>query len=527
MKLLELVIVDDEPILLEGLIKTYAWKEMGFRIVGSAKSGEEAIRVIKDKRPHVVLTDIRMKKISGLKVMEEIEEENINCLFVVLSAYRDFEYAKQACDLGAFAYLLKPINDDELRKTMQGAYEFCISQIENEEKLEKWENLIIKDKDSFLKAILLKYLKNRITLEEAEKVFQTVDIALDQNDKFITIYADVDLSYKITNSLDYATTRFAMIQLLTKRIGDSFFYWIFESEEEAYTFIIKVENSESIMKLKHIFEMTKEKDYPVVVAISKPYTGIEGIKKSYEEASQLFDLAYMSGTSAFTIPEELSEEVETTYSEDSEILIMNAIRRNDVKELKEAFIHFIYGLPKDEEQQLHNIHRIMLKTEFMVRNSYGITKDILEQYQNFYSNIQKLTAGKAVDVCYKILCNVIEKRKGCESETKFFRAYMSEAVAYIEEHLNEVDLSIVSVAEHVYFNPVYFGRVFKNTFHLTFKKYLMGRRMERAKRLLEEGKVSIGSVCEQVGIENASYFSHLFKEYTGKLPSEYKKEHDL
>lgn len=124
---------------------------------------------------------------------------------------------------------------------------------------------------------------------------------------------------------------------------------------------------------------------------------------------------------------------------------------------------------------------------------------------------------------------MIEKRKekGCGNETKFFKEYMSEAVAYIEEHLNEEDLSIVSVANHVFLNSVYFGRIFKNTFHMTFKKYLMERRMERAKRLLEEGKVSIGAICEQVGIGNSSYFSHLFKEYTGKLPSEYKKEHDL
>ena len=126
MKLLKLVIVDDEPILLEGLLKTYDWVGMGFEVVGSAKDGNQAIQVIKDKKPNVVLTDIRMKKVSGLQVMEEIEKEKINCLFVVLSAYRDFEYAKQACDLGAFAYLLKPIDDDELRQTMCGAYELCM-----------------------------------------------------------------------------------------------------------------------------------------------------------------------------------------------------------------------------------------------------------------------------------------------------------------------------------------------------------------------------------------------------------------
>ncbi|MEI3218667.1 MAG: response regulator [Lachnoclostridium sp.] len=95
MKLLKLVIVDDESILLQGLLETYNWKKMGFEVVGSAQSGEEAIRVIKEKHPHVVLTDIRMKQITGLMVMEEIQKEEMECLFIVISAYRDFEYAQQ------------------------------------------------------------------------------------------------------------------------------------------------------------------------------------------------------------------------------------------------------------------------------------------------------------------------------------------------------------------------------------------------------------------------------------------------
>ena len=103
---------------------------------------------------------------------------------------------------------------------------------------------------------------------------------------------------------------------------------------------------------------------------------------------------------------------------------------------------------------------------------------------------------------------------------------MSEAVAYIEEHLRDEELSIVSVASHIYLNPVYFGRVFKNTFHMTFKQYLLQQRMEKAKKLLEEGKGSIGDICEAVGIHNPSYFSHVFKQYTESSPSEYKKEYE-
>lgn len=114
-----------------------------------------------------------------------------------------------------------------------------------------------------------------------------------------------------------------------------------------------------------------------------------------------------------------------------------------------------------------------------------------------------------------------------KKENKGSKEYIAAAVAYIDEHLDNEDLSIVSVATHVYLNPVYFGRVFKNTFHMTFKQYLLQRRMELAKRLLEDGRTSIGNICEQVGISNPSYFSHLFKEYTGQLPRDYKREYEV
>lgn len=154
MGLLKLVIVDDEPILLEGLVKTYDWNGMGYEVVGFAQSGEQALKVIREKKPHVVLTDIRMKQISGLMVMEEIKKENPECQFVVLSAYRDFEYAKKACDLGAFAYLLKPIEDEKLQATMTDVGKICEDQIRNEEKYDRWERLLKKDGDGFLQVVV-------------------------------------------------------------------------------------------------------------------------------------------------------------------------------------------------------------------------------------------------------------------------------------------------------------------------------------------------------------------------------------
>ncbi len=532
MELLKLVIVDDEPILLQGLLDTYDWENMGFEIVGSAKSGVQALEVIRREHPHVVLTDIRMKQMTGLMVMEEIQKEQIPCLFVVLSAYRDFEYAKHACDLGAYAYLLKPIDDEQLYSTMTGAYNTCINQLRNEEKYESWEQLLKKDGDSFLQVVIQKYAQNLIPEEKIREVFSVLHNLPDNQDRFITVCADIDLIYKITNSLDYEASRYAVIQEIENHVLKDFPHWKFEAEEGNYVFIIKTQEKSAVKQIKSLLEQEKnEEKCPIIASISKPYKGISGIRKSYEESQKLFGIASASGASAFTIPEDFEEQEENNsiLSEQREIRIVNSVRKNDFAGLKDTFIDFIYHLPKEEPLQCQYLHKIMLKVQFMLLDSYGMNEDMKNQFTNYYSNLNHLSALKAVDVCYKILCRAIEVRQEelDKNETRYFKEYMAEAVSYIDEHLQDENLSITETASHVYLNSVYFGRVFKSTFHMTFKQYLVKKRMDKAKRLLEEGNTSIGTICEEVGISNPSYFTQLFKQYTGKLPSEYKKEYEV
>ena len=365
-----------------------------------------------------------------------------------------------------------------------------------------------------------------------EEVFRTLGDMPGNEERFITVYADIDVAYKITDYLDYEAARFALLKRLEEELESRYFCWRADGEETGSAFIVRTTDKEAVGKLKHFLEyIKKEEQSRVVAAISKPYKGIAGIKRSYVEARKLFEIASVSGAGAFTSPEgvELPDQAATAgESGDVDNLIVNAVRRNSEKELKEAFVQFVYGLPHEEEQQRQHLHRMMLKVELMLQASYGLSEDIREKFRGYYDNLGTIGTAKMVDVCYRILCAAIEVRKSDakQDETRYFKEYMSEAVAYIEEHLRDEELSIVSVASHIYLNPVYFGRVFKNTFHMTFKQYLLQQRMEKAKKLLEEGKGSIGDICEAVGIHNPSYFSHVFKQYTGKLPSEYKKEYE-
>ncbi len=209
-----------------------------------------------------MLTDIRMKQISGLMVMEEIKKENPECQFVVLSAYRDFEYAKKACDLGAFAYLLKPIEDEKLQATMTDVGKICEDQIRNEEKYDRWERLLKKDGDGFFAGCRAKKNMSRTGCRKkkvVDEVFHTLQDVMKEGDRFITVYADLDLAYKITNELEYEASRFSMVRMIEEKIAERFTYWKFESEEGHRTFIIKTQENTAVHELKELLEEVKKK----------------------------------------------------------------------------------------------------------------------------------------------------------------------------------------------------------------------------------------------------------------------------
>ena len=324
MKLLKLVIVDDEPILLQGLVKTYNWNEMGFEVAGQAQSGEQAIEVIKKVKPHVVLTDIRMKQVSGLMVMEEIQKTELDPVFIVLSAYRDFNYAQQACDLGAYAYLLKPIEEDKLQETMQGAYQTCMEKLESEERYESWENMIRKDSTSFLQVVVQKYLQNKISYEKMQEVFAILKDVIEEGDRFIAMCVDLDLTYKITDALNYEAARLELIQSLEELFSERYFFWHFEKAEGFHVFLIKTKENATVREIAQILEQVKrEQKSPVTASISKPYKGLDGIRRSYEEAQGLFEPICSSATNenTFSIPVKKEEKAAKSDCEEAGLTI--------------------------------------------------------------------------------------------------------------------------------------------------------------------------------------------------------------
>lgn len=533
MELLKLLLVDDETIILKGFTETYDWEKMGYQVVGAAESGEAALALIEDEEPDLVITDIRMKKISGLELIERTKLSHPKIKFVVVSAYRDFEYARQACKGGALSYLVKPIEDEELERIMKEAYNSCMKEKEQDKQLENWKKILVDNEDSFLNQMLERYVKDLISVDELNQLAKNLSRDMKVQDYYAAVCADIDIVHKVTNQVEFEMKQYALFTRLENELRDLYEVWKYINQDGSYVYLINLGGGSTgieydIESLKEIVErIKKDCDYRVIAAISNPYAGLGGLKTAYKQVLKLYHIACEAGAGLLQVSKDSNIAVDKQYSVDMENEILRALRQNSQEQLKSAFEKIVYSLPSEERIAKTYLHRLAVQTEVMLDDSYEISDGIKMGFSNFYSMVEKHNLMRLIDILYKLLGMVIEERKTSTPALaeEYFSDYINLALKYIHEHLQEEELSITIVADKVFLNPVYFGRFFKNVMGITFKRYVLNERMEKAKRLILQGKESIGEVGSKVGIPNPSYFSQLFKQATGMLPSEYKKEH--
>src|SRR5690554_3379325 len=116
------LLVDDEPWALLGMKNCFKLVDYDYKIIFETTSPLKALDAIESKKPDVVLTDIRMNKMTGIELMENIREKGLDVDFIVVSGYDDFSYAKEAINYGALHYLLKPLNDNEVIDVLTKLY---------------------------------------------------------------------------------------------------------------------------------------------------------------------------------------------------------------------------------------------------------------------------------------------------------------------------------------------------------------------------------------------------------------------
>lgn len=514
--LLKAILIDDEPIILEGLQKIIDWKAWGFEIVATAQDGIEGLEKIKKFKPEVALVDIRIPGIDGLTLINKLKEEGVNTKIIILSGYSEFEYAKEAIELGVESYLLKPVDPYLLQQKLEKVKRKISQEIELQKMMRTTQEIGL---EKVIEKLLLgtfddheiDYVNSFYGLSLPWKKYQVAIVTFCGRDnqkvienKVFQLKREVDLFLK-RNCCGYATIINHHICILFKD------FW--------YPF-----NSRSVNMLKE--NLIRIAGNQVVISIGSDVDNYTLIKESFNEAKRLLEKRFLLGYKGIIYIGECPEIKESKkvkfddkeYTEKLAVAIALNGFGNINQVIEEKSEQFLYSDMSEEDIKI-NFSNFYIETLYKLSQN-ELYKPLVEKYlsqeilKSFYIQ-PTLTELKGLIKFYFVsLADEINKINPNSLKQK---------IADFIERNYFVDIKLDTIANAFGYNSSYFSKLFKRIFGENFTVYLDRIRVERAKVFLKEG-CKVSETCKKVGFEDVDYFCSKFKKYVGLSPKEYKEK---
>lgn len=533
----KLLIADDEQIVIEGIKNSINWSEYDIKVVGTAKNGTEALKLAEELQPDIIISDIKMPGLDGLALIEKLKAFLPNVKVVLISAYEEFDYAKQAIRLGVNSYLSKPVKKSEVIN------EVCkIKQLLERKKHEEEAAIRLQQRFNENLPVLREHFLNTLirgnTVSDLEIKFQTYHINLSPHKTGVMVC-------KIDHLRSINFTDEAQVQLLMLRITDIINELIlpvckgvtFQSYNQEIITIFNVpdEIEFSIEELIKLAEKIKERildetEIEVSIGIGRIYSEIKDIGLAYKEAVKALNYRLVYGDNNVLYIENV-EDIETVNY--SALININELLENIQNILYTGKQEEVYALVDNFRQRLQNAEKIpyyyiqqlyiqLLSIILRTATEIGIGTHLIAENNNLYGTLLEIDSFSELDDWIKgILGNVCEQISA-KNQLKTKHS-IQKAINYIREHCQE-EISLTSVANYVRLNPTYFSRFFKEETGCSFVDYLKKLRIEKAKELLRTSNLKIYEICEALGYQSVQYFSTLFKNMVGLTPQEYREK---
>ncbi len=525
------MLADDEGIVIDST-KFIIEKEFGDSCqVEFAKTGRKVIELAENFRPDIAIIDIHMPGINGIDAIREMKRFCSNTIFIVMSAYDKFDYAKEAIALGVMEYITKPMEKMKVVSVLKRAME----QIDGER--EKRSNeLLIKEKLETVEPIIENGLIYDILLQEHfdEDIdsYRTI-LGIDENYGYMMaiVCGDSQEGNHMTNAIGssvkvsgkYHEIREGVKSLFKCKIGNVMANKIAVLIPCNQSKLEYNERTELIDRARELVRYLRKKNdisFRVGIGGVKP---LRELGDSYREA--LNALIATTGTVAHVDDLTLGCDYEDDYPKSMEKPLFEAVSKGDMNEaqvMTDKYADWMCQRAGDGDLMSMRLKALefALYAEHLAYQNGGQTyhysgrKDYLPQIMelNTAEEIRNWFTDKVMSACR----NVVNKRE--ERSGDIIRT----AKKYIEDHFDK-DISLDDVSRVVNISPYYFRKVFKEASGLNFIEYLTNIRIEKAKDLLENSNLSIKEICVSCGYTDPNYFSRSFKKNVGVTPTEYKE----
>lgn len=532
------MIIDDEFYFREALKISLPWDKLGFRICGEAKNGKDALERIEELKPDIALVDINMPIMDGLEFTEAIIKKEMNIKIIILTGYSEFGYAKHAIQFGVKNYLLKPINEDELAKTLLETKNIIESERKIKVEIEQLKEQVQESLPILKDKILNQLIQGNfiLNMEEIKSRFEYLNIKIiAKHYQVIIIEIDDENDFKCSQE-DKHLWSFAISNMVYEIFKDSITFEVFRDNLERICIITAFDDDNwddfySILetKLEQIKELAKMYlKFTISIGVGNEKEDISNISASYNEALIALKNNIILGKNKVILYSSVSQTSLTAnvYSiEYRDQLLMN-MRIGNIEQTGRLITQIF------QEVRRRSINRELLTViciemistciQFSGEAGYNFTNISGDNKFNIIEEIQSKKTLNEIESWVRntifSTINYVEKHKISKSSK-----VVEKVKKYISDNYQDEELNIQELAKHIFINYSHICYLFKKETGFTINEFITEYRMKKAKELFDSGNHLIIDVANKVGYADANYFGKCFKKYYGISPSKYSE----
>lgn len=526
----KMCVIDDVVAVIDGISKSVKWQEHDIQLAGTATDGEEGLKLIEEVSPDIIITDIRMPKLDGMTLTEQVKSRLPNSKIIFITGFTDFEYAQQALKLGAFDFLAKPFSLDEIVEAVLKA-----KNVLEEERREDLERLELEQKvKTSLPMLRQEYfqllLHHRGGEENILKRWDFLEIPLAKQHFVVMVLEMDDFAEKCEHIPIHQAElqRFSLQNIVEETISGYTTGIVFRETMDRFVAVFNENGQFDSLVLaekccQNIEQFTR---FTVSVGLGLGVTKMNEIASSYEQAvAALSYHFYTGGNGVFGYHEVNTSEIRRPYcSVDMEKELLYSIRSGNSHKASELFMRIFADFAGTDDmpdpeyfisfyyEMAYMMIRVLLEI-VSHEDAAELVRSVRERNMSGITSLRKMQE-KLLQLCWQI-CEMIERSRASEASV-----IIEESVRYIREHLHE-ELTVQNQARHVHLSGSYYANLFKKTMGLPFAQFVTQERMELAKKMLVEGH-QVQEIAIATGYGDRRYFSEVFKKHIGITPSEFK-----
>ncbi len=526
--MMKAMLVDDEPFILQGLSVLIDWETEGYEIVKKASDGMEALDYLRENKVDLIITDIRMPRLSGLELLETIRNEKISDAYViVLSGYNDFKYVQAALRYSCMDYILKPVQKEQLTANIRQA---AVNK----------ENTVREEIDNrrMHRSCLMQNLMALLQGKIQEEVLSYIRQNLRYSDclRYIHICLNDLSALEEMSDEEMAELKDGVHEETAQYLqgdADHLFKDFFICEEDyeiGFVYCDYMAKERGLTEEAFLLALQRaaqngSEDMPVILLVGKPVNNLSRLSRSYSSACVLRSFkGFQNDKSLYYYEKEVQvSEARTILCKQPLDALVRAVNQNDTaavgKSVDELFME-MDRMDRTPDMVTMNLSWLIFRLlNLASEQDESVSQDEVLSYISGSVSKEEIIRGSRAHL-RKFACEfaeyLVQLRKNAS------RGILAEIENEVKERYAE-NLTLRELGQKYYINSSYLGQVFRKRYGQSFKSYLNNYRIKEAAFQLVRTDKKIGQIAEDVGYHDLDYFISRFIEQEGCTPSRYRK----